>query len=67
MSNRILAGAIATILGTLVAATGASAQDAIEEVYVTGSRIKRADIDGIGKVNVVTSDDFAKIGAVSIR
>ncbi|MGE0653403.1 MAG: TonB-dependent receptor plug domain-containing protein, partial [Alphaproteobacteria bacterium] len=65
MSNRILAVTIATILGTL--ATSASAQDAaIEEVYVTGSRIKRADIDGIGKVNVVTSDDFAKIGAVSI-
>lgn len=66
MSNRILAVTIATILGTL-ATSGASAQDAaIEEVYVTGSRIKRADIDGIGKVNVVTSDDFAKIGAVSI-
>lgn len=66
MSNRNLAGVIATILGTLATATVASAQDTIEEVYVTGSRIKRADIDGIGKVDVVTSDDFAKIGAVSI-
>jgi hypothetical protein len=48
MNNRILAVTIATILGTLTT-SGASAQDAaIEEVYVTGSRIKRADIDGIG-------------------
>ncbi len=66
MSNRNLAAAIAAILGTLATVTGAWAQDTIEEVYVTGSRIKRADIDGVGKVDVVTSEDFAKIGAVSI-
>lgn len=67
MSNKILASCIAATLGTLGTAPGAHAQDsAIEEVYVTGSRIKRADIDGIGKVDVVTSEDFARIGAVSI-
>lgn len=67
MSNKFLATCIAASMGTLGAATSATAQDAaIEEVLVTGSRIKRLDIDGVGKVNVVTADDFAKIGAVSI-
>jgi iron complex outermembrane receptor protein len=66
MSKKLLASCIAATLGTLAAATGASAQDSIEEVYVTGSRIKRADIDGIGKVDVVTAEDFGKIGAVSL-
>ncbi len=38
----------------------------IEEILVTGSRIKRKDIDGVGKVNVLTDEDFARIGAVSV-
>jgi iron complex outermembrane receptor protein len=67
MSNRILASCIAAAIGSLGTTSDVLAQDAaIEEVYVTGSRIKRADIDGIGKVDVVTADDFAEIGAVSI-
>ncbi len=67
MNIKLLAKYVATSLGTLGAAAGAVAQDAaIEEVLVTGSRIKRADIDGIGKVDVVTADDFARIGAVSV-
>ena len=67
MSNRIVASCIAAAIGSLGTTSDALAQDAaIEEVYVTGSRIKRADIDGIGKVDVVTADDFAEIGAVSI-
>ena len=67
MNNRVLATYVAAALGTLGPAPDAFAQDAaIEEIYVTGSRIKRADIDGVGKVDVVTSDDFARIGAVSV-
>ena len=67
MSKRTLTSWIAATLGTLGSASAALAQEtAIEEVYVTGSRIKRADIDGVGKVDVVDADDFAKIGAVSI-
>lgn len=67
MNTKPLASCIAGILGTLGAAAGALAQDStVEEVLVTGSRIKRADIDGLGKVDVVTADDFARIGAVSI-
>jgi outer membrane receptor protein involved in Fe transport len=67
MNNRLLASCIAASLGTLGPATSVIAQDAaIEEVLVTGSRIRRADIDGVGKVDVLTADDFARIGAVSV-
>ncbi|HUF46150.1 MAG TPA: TonB-dependent receptor plug domain-containing protein, partial [Aestuariivirgaceae bacterium] len=67
MNNKLLASCIAASLGTLSPPTSVWAQDAaIEEVFVTGSRIRRADIDGIGKVDVVTADDFARIGAVSV-
>lgn len=67
MNNKLLASCIAASLGTLSPPTSVWAQDAtIEEVFVTGSRIRRADIDGIGKVDVITADDFARIGAVSV-
>jgi len=66
MSKKLLTSCFAATLGTLTATGVASAQESIEEVYVTGSRIKRADIDGVGKVAIATSEDFAKIGAVSI-
>ncbi len=67
MSNKFLTSCIAASLGTLGVTGITNAQDAaIEEVFVTGSRIKRPDIDGVGKVDVTTADDFAKIGAVSI-
>jgi outer membrane receptor protein involved in Fe transport len=67
MSNKFLTSCVAASLGTLGVTTIAIAQEAaIEEVLVTGSRIKRPDIDGVGKVNVVTADDFAEIGAVSV-
>lgn len=63
---------IAACIGTfsptmfVTAQEAASGKAAIEEILVTGSRIRRADIDGVGKVNIVTADDFAKVGAVSI-
>lgn len=67
ISNKFLTSCIAASIGTLGATNIANAQDAaIEEIYVIGSRIKRPDIDGVGKVNVTTADDFAKVGAVSI-
>lgn len=67
MNTKPLAICTAGILGTLGAAAGALAQEeTVEEVLVTGSRIKRADTDGLGKVDIVTADDFAQIGAVSI-
>ena len=67
MKSKLLAICVAAGCGTLSPTTFVAAQEAaIDEILVTGSRIKRADIDGIGKVSVVTADDFAKIGAVSI-
>ncbi len=67
MSNKFLTSCIAASLGTLGVTTFATAQEAaMEEVLITGSRIKRPDIDGVGKVNIVTADDFAEIGAVSV-
>jgi len=67
MKSKLLTTCIAASLGTLAPTTFVAAQEAmIDEVFVTGSRIKRADIDGVGKVNVLTADDFARVGAVSI-
>ena len=72
MNSKLLTICIAASLGTLTPTAFVAAQEAagdesmIDEVLVTGSRIKRADIDGVGKVNILSADDFAKIGAVSI-
>jgi len=72
MKTKLLAICVAASIGTLspttfVAAQETAAEDAvIEEILVTGSRIKRKDIDGLGKVSIVTAEDFSKIGAVSI-
>ena len=72
MNSKFLTICIAANLGTLTPTAFVAAQEAadqkavIDEILVTGSRIKRVDIDGVGKVNVLTADDFAKIGAVSI-
>src|SRR3989304_5278111 len=72
MNSKFLTICIAANLGTLTPTAFVAAQEAadqkavIDEILVTGSRIKRVDIDGVGKVNVLPADDFAKIGAVSI-
>jgi iron complex outermembrane receptor protein len=67
MNSKFLTTCIAASLGTLAPTTFVTAQEAmIDEVLVTGSRIKRADIDGVGKISVLTADDFAGVGAVSI-
>ena len=72
MNSKFLTICIAANLGTLIPTAFVAAQEAadeeaaIDEILVTGSRIKRMDIDGVGKVSILTADDFAKIGAVSI-
>lgn len=66
MKTKLLAIGILAGAGMLGPAAFVAAQEAaIEEVLVTGSRIKR-DIDGVGKIDVVTNDDFSRIGAVSV-
>ncbi len=72
MKIKLLTICIAAGIGTLSPITFVAAQEAvteaavIEEILVTGSRIKRKDIDGVGKVNILTDEDFAKFGAVSV-
>lgn len=71
MSIRILVFGAAAALGAFVPINVAVAQapgagEVVEEIMVTGSRIARKDIDGLGKVNILGSEDFAEIGAVSI-
>lgn len=41
-------------------------ESVLEEVLITGSRIKRLEEDGLGKVDVLTAEDFERIGAVSV-
>ncbi|WP_411289306.1 TonB-dependent receptor domain-containing protein [Phenylobacterium sp.] len=47
----------------------ATAQEAasVDEVVVTGSRIKRADIEGVGPVTVVQQKDIAATGIVNVE
>lgn len=73
MKTKLLHGlvAVALAMGAFGQQNIAVAQDAtdsevVEEIMVTGSRIARKDIDGLGKVNVITNEDFTDIGAVSI-
>jgi len=72
MNTKLVAMCIAASMGTLSPTIFVTAQEAateaavIEEILVTGSRIKRKDIDGVGKVNVLTDEDFSRIGAVSV-
>ena len=63
----MFAGAVIT--STLCAAA-ASAQDAttnIDEVVVTGTRIKRADISGVGPATVITEEQIANTGITNLE
>jgi outer membrane receptor protein involved in Fe transport len=66
-SKRLLF-ASACLTGGLLA-TGASAQDGrdIDEVVVTGSRIPRADIEGVGPVTVVGQKEIAASGITNVE
>lgn len=65
-SGTILRAAVASVLAT--ATFGASAQETsgkVEEVTVTGSRIKRQDLESVGPVTVLDATDIAARGVVS--
>ena len=60
----LFAGACAMI----AAGTAAEAQEsAVEEVIVTGSRIRRADIEGVGPVTVVQQKEIAATGIANVE
>ncbi len=67
-STRWLA-ASALSTGLLMVAGGAAAQEAgsVDEVVVTGSRIKRTDIEGVGPATVIGAPDIAKSGVVNVE
>lgn len=56
--------ALALCIGALAA--GASAQQTLEKVEVTGSRIKRIDVESASPVQVITRDQIDRSGARSV-
>jgi len=61
---RLLAGA-----GALLCASQGVAQSeqSIEEIIVTGSFIERSSFDSSSPLDLVTQDDFNKVGAISVK
>ncbi|GIU41880.1 TonB-dependent receptor [Shewanella sairae] len=55
-----------TTLFAAEAAGKSEAKEEIEKIEVTGSRIKRADFEGVAPVTVITADDIANSGLNSI-
>jgi len=51
----------------IAAATPAMAQDAVEEVVVTGSRIARQDLVSSSPVTTVTGEDIKVVGATNVE
>ncbi|MCK7460550.1 TonB-dependent receptor plug domain-containing protein [Idiomarina aminovorans] len=48
------------------AQTDVTAQKEVERIQVTGSRIKRVDIEGSSPIEVISSEDFEEQGRVSV-
>ncbi|MEP5763719.1 MAG: TonB-dependent receptor [Halieaceae bacterium] len=59
----VLAAAVAT---ALCASLPAQAQETIEEVLVTGSKIRQAALDRSSPVNTLTKDDLERVGMTSV-
>lgn len=61
-------GSVATAASFSMSAVAAEEDEAkkVERIEVTGSRIKRTDIEGASPVAVFSSGDIAKTGAVSV-
>jgi outer membrane receptor protein involved in Fe transport len=54
-------------IAILAAATPAMAQDAVEEVVVTGSRIARQDLVSSSPVTTVSGEDIKVVGSASVE
>ena len=53
--------AMATLVGAGQAFAQATETATVEEVIVTGSRIKRADITGVGPATVISQDQIERM------
>jgi len=65
--RRLFAGACAVLALTATAAQAADEASDVGEVVVTGSRIKRADITGVGPATVVTEEAIARTGVANVE
>ncbi|PZQ61495.1 MAG: TonB-dependent receptor [Phenylobacterium zucineum] len=64
----LLASACMSLMSSGAAfAQGAGGEGEVGEVIVTGSRIKRADIEGVGPATVIGAPEIAKSGIVSVE
>lgn len=63
--NLFIATALAT--GVLAAPTQAQDSRALEEIVVTGSRIARQDITGVGPATVLTAEAIRNTGVTSVE
>ena len=64
----LMAGACAALMPSGAARAQAAADgDDVGEVIVTGSRIKRADIEGVGPATVIGAPEIAKSGIVNVE
>ena len=64
-----LSAGLSVMGGVAVAQTSqkSASTSAVEEVLVTGSRIPRADIEGVGPVSVVSLEQINKSGIVNVE
>ncbi len=74
--NRSFGKRIGAVIASVFIASGAAAQDAsssddgareMEEIYVTGSRIKRLDLSSVGPTTVLTESDIDNTGLSNVE
>lgn len=66
--NKMVAISIASAIacdGGVAVAQGTAATGDLQEVTITGSRIKRLDLGGVGPIAVLTAEDIAATGVTS--
>ncbi|MGA0607181.1 TonB-dependent receptor plug domain-containing protein [Phenylobacterium sp. VNQ135] len=66
-SKGLLFASACAAVGLAGAAHAQDASGAVDEVIVTGSRIKRADIEGVGPVTVVGQKEIAATGIANVE
>jgi iron complex outermembrane receptor protein len=65
--RRLFASACVTLALTATATQAAEDAADVDEVVVTGSRIKRTDITGVGPATVVTEEAIARSGLANVE
>ena len=63
----LMASACVALMSSGQAVAQTAGDGEVGEVIVTGSRIKRADIEGVGPATVIGAPEIAKSGAVNVE